>query len=338
MYTAYVLVKNLDRAPGEQNADRAVLDFADFKISTIPQFEGPHGNWLTNARGTFPEAQIGDWVYEKSYSSPPPAAGAAPSGLGRIPEDIEDTLLLLRLFKEGDLSFVRVKIRGEDGKLYRQYPYRVISDIATVLPYRFAQTECPKWNAFARELKSLPAWSSSWFRVARRFFLYGGGKELNCYKEAGAGIENNEVDRIVDYTIALEAALVPEKDFVGRSLRERAVHLVHVGDAKSEETKRLLRDFYNIRSTIAHGSPLSDEQRGLITANRVQFELIVRKVLVEGIRRLPPDEGERRKMLEQLWHPSDADRAQKIFEDFGKIKDKEERRHLAGRLAKGSAS
>jgi len=333
MYTAYVLVRNLEGAPGEPTLSPAVLDFGDFKISSIPQSP----RWLVGPREIFPDARYGDWVYERSYASLPPAPGPAPSGFGGIPEEIEDVLLLLRLFKAGDLSFVRVKIRGLDGQLCAQYPYRAISEISTTFPYRMSQEECPKWNAFAQELRARPGWASPWFSVARRFFLYGGAKELNFYKEPQTGIEINEVDRIVDYTIALEATSVPEKDFVGRCLRERAALLVRKSEADRGKIKRLLRDFYDVRSTIAHGSPLSDDQRALITRDRNEFESVVRDILVEGLRNLPADEEGRKKLLQGLWRPSDADRAQKVFEDLGRIKDPGERQRLAERISGGAA-
>lgn len=326
MYTAFVLVRNLDHASG---ANPAQLDFRDFKIWNIPQFQGINGERMARARKIFCEATIEDWIYERSYTSPPSAPGPAPSGFGGIPEDVEDTLLLFRLFKSGDLSFVQVKIRDPNGKISRQCPYRVVSDISTTMHYRLDQEECAKWDIFASELKNAQSWTAAWFQIARRFFLYGGAKEFNCYKEPQAGIEINEVDRIVDYMIALEATLVPEKDFVGRRLRERAVRLL----CKDEEAKRLLRDFYDIRSTIAHGSFLSDKQRQLITNKRKEFECTVRKVLVEALQKVPKDEKDRKRMLEGLWVPSDADRAKKLFEDFGTIQDGEERRRLSERLA-----
>jgi hypothetical protein len=113
--------------------------------------------------------------------------------------------------------------------------------------------------------------------VARRYFLYGGAKEFNCYAERQSGIEINEIDRIVDYMIALEAALVPEKDFVGRRLRERATCLLCKDPGDAEATKKLLRELYDVRSTIAHGSPLSDEKRDFLQRGRGDFENVVRR-------------------------------------------------------------
>ena len=336
MYTAYALVRNLWRAAWEPNAQRAELVFHDFCIWNVPQFEGPNGTRFSDATQIFPYARIsfGDWVYEKGYNALPPAPGPPASGFGGIPEDTEDNLLLLRLFKSGDISFAQIVVHDPNGGRYSQYPYRVISDIATILPYRLSQDECPRWGALASELRSSRAWRSPWFMVARRYFLYGGAKEFNCYTERQSGIENNEVDRIVDYMIALEAALVPERDFVGRRLRERAACLVCRDPAEAETTKKLLRELYDVRSTIAHGSPLKDEQRQFLETRRKEFEDIVRRFLVECLRNLPAGEEQRKAALGKLWDVSDDDRAQKLFEDFAKIQSPLEKSLLLQRLSK----
>ena len=181
------------------------------------------------------------------------------------------------------------------------------------------------------------AWRSPWFMVARRYFLYGGAKEFNCYAEKQCGIEINEVDRIVDYVIALEAALVPERDFVGRRLRERATCLVCKNPGESEATKKLLRGLDDARSTIAHGSPLSDEHRDFLKGGREDFENVVRKILAECLRNLPAEEERRKIALSKLWDVSDGDRAQKLFEDFGRIKNLHEKSLLLKRLSEAGS-
>src|SRR5262249_30657847 len=125
---------------------------------------------------------------------------------------------------------------------------------------------------------------------SRRFFLYGGAKEFN--------VEWDEVDRVVDYMIALEAALVPEHLFVGRCLRERAARLIGQDD---QPTKRFLRDLYNIRSTIAHGSPLSARDKEFLNANRLRVEEVVRQILVAALRLIPASEQDRKMFLGNLY-------------------------------------
>src|SRR5207253_2733432 len=100
---------------------------------------------------------------------------------------------------------------------------------------------------------SSPSWSSTWFQVARRCFLYGSSDEFNANF-------SSEVDRVADHVAAIEAALVPESGFVSRRLRERAVKLIELEGETARETKKILSQHYGIRSTLVHGSPLSQRQ------------------------------------------------------------------------------
>jgi hypothetical protein len=172
--------------------------------------------------------------------------------------------------------------------------------------------------------------------------LYGGAKEFNCHKEPGTEI--NEVDRIVDYMIAIEATLAPEKDlFIGKRLRERSVKLLGQGGEQADQTRELLKEFYDLRSTIAHGSPLresvsrkghKESDREFITRKREEFERTVRELLVEGLRKLPSADKDRMQILADWWAPSDADRATEVLKVFGGIKDHGERESLIKRLQK----
>jgi hypothetical protein len=55
-----------------------------------------------------------DWIFEKSYVQPPP--GIIGSPVGGIPNDIEDVLLLLRLYRAGDIAFVKQAVILPTGK------------------------------------------------------------------------------------------------------------------------------------------------------------------------------------------------------------------------------
>jgi hypothetical protein len=214
------------------------------------------------------------------------------------------------LYRPGDLAFVQLTIEKQDGSLVPQDQYRATSGIISSRFYEFRQGDVPNWEAFGTELRQMPAWVSVWFKVSRRFFLYGGAKEFN--------VEWDEVDRIVDYMIALEAALVPEHLFVGRCLRERAARLIGQND---QPTKRFLRDLYDIRSTIAHGSPLSTKDKAFLISNRLRIEEIVRQILVTALRLIPASEEDRKQFLKELYSPSDADYAEQAAKQFAGIAD-----------------
>lgn len=338
-WVAFALVRNLLlplRPPAEGPPD---LVFDKFKIWNVPQGDGQR---LDTARQLFPEAappvHFNDCVYERHYTLIPPAREASPSDFGEIPEDVEDALLLLRLFKIGDLAFAQLKIKEPDGSLNFQFPYRLVCNATPAGGYyRLGPEECAKWDAFALELMRQPAWNSTWFGVARRFFLYGGAKEFNCHKEPG--VEINEVDRIVDYMIALEATLAPEKDdFIGKRLRERAVKLLGKEAEQGEHTRWLLKGFYDLRSTVAHGSSLSEADRRFITENREEFERTTREVLVAGLRKLPSADKDRVPILADWWAPSHANRAEKLLGDFGRIKNQREKEILIERLQRKATS
>jgi hypothetical protein len=313
MCTLYVLVRNLD-ADGE-------LQFRDFRIREIRQ---GHRAALDEVRRLLrtEDVNYGDWLIEREYAAVPAPARQNPAGVGRIPLDAEDMLLLLQLFKPGDLSFARLGILMPDGDCRIQSPYRVIGNLVdnSVFPYGMRQTECAEWDRFADELMQAPAWSAPWFVTARRFFLYGGAKEFNPRWE--------EIDRIADYTIVLEAALVPEKDFVGARLRNRAARLLQEAGPDRDRLVRLLRDIYGDRSSIVHGSALPRQRLDELTEVWAPFEQVVREVLVAALRRLPLDDDQRATDLKQIYEVTDQQRADKVREDFRAIGDEAVRRRL----------
>lgn len=309
MLTSFALVKNMSSSSEE-------LLFSSFKLAKIRRGDT---DGLRRSQRLFPKAWplFGDWVYERRYDDS--------HEWERIPFDVENTLLLLRLFKTGDLVFLPLCIENSEGELSHQKPYRVMSYIHTTHKYQIESEECPKFDTFSSEITSQINWSSTWFQTVRRFFLYGGGKEYNPI--------HNEVDRIVDYIIALEATLVPEKDFVGRRLRERAVSLLIGCNIDSDDTKRLLRDFYRVRSAIAHGDDISSFKHNVLKRN-IEFETIVRKVIVEAIKVLPVDDINRKGFLQQLFDVCDLTRVDKVFSDFCSIKNKNERKKCFNLISK----
>jgi hypothetical protein len=91
-----------------------------------------------------------------------------------------------------------------------------------------------------------------------------------------------ELDRIVDYSVALEAVLMWETHFVNRMLKRRATALLSVPEDKAAEFSKLIGSFYGYRSTIAHGEPLKEKALADIHGRMDFFELVVRAVLLQG--------------------------------------------------------
>jgi hypothetical protein len=317
MYQALVLVRNVN-SPSER------LDFKDFVLRRIgyPQ--------LLDVQKTFSSPDIfqDDWLLEKTYAELPNGPAYAPAGVGGIPEDIEDTLFLLRLHKVGDVSFVLQAVVKPDGTKTIQHPYRFINDLNShsVLTTELYQEECDGWRTFAEGLRKSGSWRAPWFLVARRFFLYGGAKEFSPRWD--------EVDRIVDYTTALEATLVPEMDFSRRRISRRAALLISDDPGEQALITDLVKNIYDIRSTVVHGSVLSDEKRNWLIDNCAQVELRVRQVLVAAVQKLPPGEEDRRAALAAIYDPSDDDRGDSALQRFRDIKTAEVRKRTAAEIAR----
>jgi hypothetical protein len=317
VFTAYALVKNLDSQGNE-------LQFRD---STLRKIQNGHRHELETARHIFPQVRVnfGDWIYEQSYREAPPVLDDEQDlGFGRIPLETEDKLLLLRLFKIGDIGFSGQSLRLPDGELLTQFPYWAMSDTNTTLRYAIQQNECDEWDVLALELPGYPAWRSVWFKTARRFFLSGAAKEFNLHWAT--------VDRIVDFMVALEAVLSTDNDYLRRQLAERSAGILKLGDAKKDAALSLMKKFYDLRSSIAHGSQLSDKQKTYIRKNREAFELIVRNVLVASIRNLACDDVDRRDQLRQIFEVTDTDRSAKAVEIFLRIGNRKTRTQLLVRL------
>lgn len=282
--------------------------------------------WNT-AQRFFPNATRDEWLLRRHYIAIP-AVDENWSGFGGIPNEVEDLLLLLRLYRPGDLAFVGVHIETPE-KSGRQYPYYAISELVdgySTRAFRFENSDLNLWETFEASLRQSPKWASSWFAAARRFLLYGGGKEFNPY--------HGDIGRAIDYITALEASIVPESDFVGRRLRERAVRILGLNGNDAREAKKLLSEIYGIRSTFVHGSGLNEEQLNLLKdSNRwMEFELLVRRVIVSALTAAPSDESDRRLYLARLFDLSDEDRAERLREDFSAIKDEDVKAKLVDSL------
>ena len=309
MFKAYVLVRNL-----ESSAKR--LDFGEFTVE-------PVGFRFKQLRDLFSSMDVNrdDWIFERSYTVPPPGPPGSP--VGGIPNDLEDVLLLFRLYKPGDISFVKQAITPPGGNTVVQFPYRAMNDLNSysALRFEFRSDECDSWKAFAKRINESHSWRSEWFSVARRFFLYGGGKEFNP--------KWDDVDRIVDYVTAIEAAVVPEMDFARRRISQRSAKLISTDSAQQSVIVALLKQLYDIRSCVVHGSKLSDEKRDWLIENCVRVECRIRQVLVAAVQHVPAAEVERKKMLADLYDPSDNDRGDFAVQKFRDIKSAEVRKKAA---------
>jgi len=313
MFKALVLVRNLEsRAEG--------LDFGEFTIDRV-------GLQFKELREVFSLADVNqdDWILEKSYTELP--LGPPIDG---IPSDIEDILLLLRLYDVGDIAFIKLAVTAPSvNTLIR--PYRAMNDLNSYSRLRFEiePEKCESWKAFADGIRRSQSWGSHWFAVARRFFLSGGAKPFNP--------EGEDVDRIVDYATALESTLVPEKDYNTARISGRAAALISQGDPAEKEVVRFIKKFYGIRSRIVHGNGLRDRDREWLSENWVQVESRVRQLIVTAVQKLPPGKDDRCIALAGLYDPTDEDRGSAAYDKFSEIKTAEVRKATAAKIAQLAA-
>ncbi len=280
MITCFALVRNL-----LSNSEE--LHFTNFKLVKIES----HIDYdLKRAMCLFPKESplYEDWIYERIYDDN--------DYWNIIPFELEDTLFLLRLFKTGDLFFLQPCIEDNGGSLSFQKQYPAMVCTPSVHSYKIKPEECSEFDKFASKLLSRSNWSSSWLKIARRYFLYGGGKEYNP--------RNNQVDRIVDYVTALESILVPEKKLLKKRLIERAVELLKTTSLDLDDTSVLLGEFYNIRSKVVHGDSIVSFKDTVLKRN-MDFESIVRKIIIEAVKRVPYEENSRKEFLKQLFDKLD---------------------------------
>jgi hypothetical protein len=314
MFNAFVLIRNL-----ESGVDR--LDFGEFTIERV-------GLRYKELREMFSASDVNqdDWIFEKPYNVPPPGPPGSP--VGGIPNEIEDILLLFRLYKSGDIAFVKQAVIQPSGKAVVQFPYRAMNDLNSYSAIRFAfgPDDCQPWKDFANGIRLCKAWNSTWFSVARRFFLYGGATEFNPLWD--------DVDRIVDYATALEAALVPETDFSRRRMSRRAAFLVSSDPPEQEAVLSIVKKLYDVRSNVVHGTPLGDKNRTWLIENCGRIEACLRQVLVAAVQNVPAEEAERCTMLAGVYDPADEERGEFALQKFQEIRTDPVRQSIAGKIGK----
>jgi len=316
-YTTYILIQNFE-------AESKKLLFDEFSIKKI---DNSNYDELKAVFKSICVYRFGQHFIERRYAKLPslPEGGEDFSGLGRIPYDSEDLMLLLRLFKTGDLVFVAQIIKSPEGDHLGQYQYPMVySKYRSPHHYKMSEEEIPVFNSFRMEAAKWPGWHSDWFKIARRNFLWGGTKEFHPVRGK---------ERILDYMIALEASFVPEGDFVSRRLKERTAAILGGAEGEKSSFRKMLNESYGIRSALAHGDALLPEQTMILKEKRQKFEDGVRRLLRKILKNCPASENERQRYLNGLYDISDDERAEKIMSDFRAIKDAKIKDGLLKRLS-----
>jgi hypothetical protein len=316
-YRALVLARNLTKG-----ADR--IDLGEFVLTRVGYPEFQELREKLSSQDVFQN----DWLLEKTYPELTGCIGFAPSGFGGIPNDIEDILFMLRLFKVGDVAFVRQAVVTPNGDTLTQYPCRIMNSLKSnsIPATELTENDRERWLAFSNSLRSSQSWGAQWLSVSRRFFLYGGAKEFSPAWD--------EVDRIVDYVTALEAALVPEGDFSRGRCANRAGKLCSGDPDEQKAISSLVTRLYDLRSSIVLGSTFSEQDRTWLKDNSRNVELRVRQVLLAVVQQSPRDDLARTAFLRSLFDVTDAKRGEFVLQKFEEIETEEVRNETAAEIAR----
>jgi hypothetical protein len=113
-HTTYILIRNFESESKE-------LPFDEFSIKKI---DNSNYDELKAIFKSIYVYRFGHHFIERRYTKLPslPEGEEDLSGLGRIPYDSGDLMLLLRLFKAGDIVFVAQTIKRANGDCLSQYP------------------------------------------------------------------------------------------------------------------------------------------------------------------------------------------------------------------------
>ena len=328
-YIASVLVRNvrlLTKRRPEHLGDfspTTTVEFGEFSVREIDSQDFEDARTLL----AFDSAYQGDCILEKRYPTLPRTNSGSPAGVGGIPDDLEDLLFLLRLYKGGDLAFVKIAVTKPNGQTVHMSQYDVVNDLNSyaLSVTELNETEKDSWQQFAVEMRTSPSWQSNWFERAKDAFLRGGSREFN----PGIGV----LDRITDYMTALEAVLVSEDTFVSKRLTQRGARLLNTDDQqRSEDCVTLLKRLYKLRSILVHGNVVNDAELQWVREYQWQWEHVVRSILARAVE-LKTDNTSRKAVLSAIYDISDQDRIKTIRQQFGEIEDRGLRHSLAKNLA-----
>ncbi len=179
--------------------------------------------------GTYEYDQLPEDVKESPPDQAPDAIIEHIHSVDTSDFDFETLLFALRLFKPGEVLFLRLVRKPEAGGVQILYPYPVVFSHwfpgMSGLTYKLCQSElctfkclhCEVTRAVERAQSCSADENVAWLSFAKREFLFGSSIEFD---------ERRQPDRLVHYMSALDAALVPEGEFIARLLSKRGAALV----------------------------------------------------------------------------------------------------------------
>jgi len=194
----------------------------------------------------------------------------------------------MKLFKKGDLitpfGFYKYNSKWHEEEFHGDsHGYG-----AEANPYSFNQTNIEAFNIFSKEskgyLKYIDFPGGPYFKkpeifkdidnrcsLAIHIFLKGCAERWSPFVK---------IDRLLDYTIALESLYLLRDDEKKEKLSSRIAILLSKDKSEERQIRQDIKRFYNIRSDIVHGSLVDREDVKFLDANIYNYEDILRKSIL----------------------------------------------------------
>ena len=137
----------------------SVLEFGEFTLRRIEA-----SNYETY-RNVFTSGDVfqNDWVYRREYPDLVFSAPLLSGPVKRIPQDTEDILFLLRLYKVGDIGFHNQIVRSPGGTRLEQAAYSNMNTLNrnSAFTTELEPEECLKFLEFANGIRGSQSWGGS---------------------------------------------------------------------------------------------------------------------------------------------------------------------------------
>lgn len=257
----YCLVRNLKTEDKE-------LDFGDFKIVSVQQ--GPEAaKW----RKKLECKEVPRVILIKEFRNYE-MDDEDVSGFDKIIQSVDQLLLILRLFKSGDVMFCDHMIEDLVSKERALSLYTLGKP--SFFNYDFGQDEITNFNDFRKLITNKPGFNNPFYRFALDHFMTGVNK--------GFRYKIKELERIVDYITALESMFLIDNEpyFLRSTLGRRVSRLL-----EDDETAKIIKSLYDERSNIVHGGNIGlSAEKEIRKLERIRslmpsFEDIIRKAFVK---------------------------------------------------------
>ncbi len=268
--------------------DRTRLDFGDFSIMKIES--GPEAKkW----KDILSSDHLPEHILLKDYFNFVPSEKDV-SGFDDIMNDMQDLLLVFRLFQEGDLFFNNLTVVEKEGNNKFNAKYKM--DDCSVFKYSFQNNSLQDFIKFRKSLMPKITHRSRYIKYFLEKYMVG----LNT----GFYFYVHELNRIVDHVIALESFFMfkSSHDFIARTLAGRVSRYLENPDYFD-----IVKKMYNERSKIVHGNyidldackedKLMNELKVLMPA----FNSLMREVLIKLLRLDIGSSSELVKILKNLY-------------------------------------